>query len=243
MRSRGWKHVLDGLNRSRRRALSAAAVVDTGYKLRYRRDVSHARRIATELGLPERGVAAVVTLLADKNTVPFIARYRKEASGGLDEVQIRAIDERRQSHVALESRRAVILETIAEQGALSAELRAQLMAATSKAELEDLYLPFKKKRRTRGDEGARARTRAVGDADPFATRPGTSRARGGSVRRPRNPRCERSTRRSPRHRGRDRRRDGFRSRTDPRAVSPTRSAPVQASARQSEGKEQVRAFL
>ncbi len=164
MRSRGWKHVLDGLNRSRRRALSAAAVVDTGYKLRYRRDVSHARRIATELGLPERGVAAVVTLLADKNTVPFIARYRKEASGGLDEVQIRAIDERRQSHVALESRRAVILETIAEQGALSAELRAQLMAATSKAELEDLYLPFKKKRRTRA---MKARERGL---EPLATR-------------------------------------------------------------------------
>ena len=106
--------------------------------------------LANELELPARGVAAVVALLADKNTVPFIARYRKEATGGLDEVQIRAIEERRAYLTELEDRRAAIAASIEEQGKLTAELRARIDACSTKAELEDLYLPHKRQRRTRG---------------------------------------------------------------------------------------------
>ncbi|MBK9755253.1 MAG: RNA-binding transcriptional accessory protein [Nannocystis sp.] len=105
--------------------------------------------LARELSLPERGVAAVVRLLAEGATVPFIARYRKELTGGLDEVQIRAIEERRIYVLELEDRRAAILASIGDQGLLTNELRARVLACASKAALEDLYLPFKPKRRTR----------------------------------------------------------------------------------------------
>ncbi len=106
-------------------------------------------QIAADLGLPPRGVAAVVGLLADGNTVPFIARYRKEATGNLDEVQIRDIQERAGYLRDLHERRGTVLDTIEKQGKLTPELRRQIMACTSKAELEDLYLPFKPKRRTK----------------------------------------------------------------------------------------------
>jgi len=105
--------------------------------------------LARELSLPERGVAAVVKLLAEGATVPFIARYRKEVTGGLDEVQIRAIEERRIYVLELEERRAAILASVDEQGKLTPELRAKIVACETKAALEDLYLPFKPKRRTR----------------------------------------------------------------------------------------------
>ena len=105
--------------------------------------------LARELSLPERGVAAVVKLLAEGATVPFIARYRKELTGGLDEVQIRAIEERRIYVLELEERRAAILNSIAEQGQLTEALRIKVMGCETKAALEDLYLPFKPKRRTR----------------------------------------------------------------------------------------------
>jgi uncharacterized protein len=105
--------------------------------------------LVAELGLPRPGIAAVVKLMAEGGTVPFIARYRKEATGGLDEVQIRAIGERFQYLTELEARRSSILGEIEQQGKLTPELRAKLTAATTKAELEDLYLPFKPKRRTR----------------------------------------------------------------------------------------------
>ncbi len=106
-------------------------------------------RLARELSLPERGVRAVVALLAEGATVPFIARYRKEATGGLDEVQIRDIQEKRAYALELEERRAAILEEIGKQGKLTPELERALHAAETKAALEDLYLPFKPKRRTR----------------------------------------------------------------------------------------------
>jgi uncharacterized protein len=106
--------------------------------------------LVAELGLPRAGVAAVLKLIADGATVPFIARYRKEATGDLDEVQIRAIGERFQYVTELEARRASVLEEIEQQGKLTPELAAKLRAAATKAELEDLYLPFKPKRRTRG---------------------------------------------------------------------------------------------
>jgi len=106
-------------------------------------------RIAKDLKLDGRGVGAVVALLDEGATVPFIARYRKEATGGLDEVQIRAIGERRDYLGQLEERRDVILKSIEEQGTLDADLRRQIESAESKTELEDLYAPFKPKRRTR----------------------------------------------------------------------------------------------
>jgi len=106
-------------------------------------------QLAAELELPRASVAAVVALLAEGGTVPFIARYRKEATGGLDEVQIRTIEERRAYLLELEDRRRSVLAEIEKQGKLTAELGTKLLAAKSKAELEDLYLPFKPKRRTR----------------------------------------------------------------------------------------------
>ncbi len=105
--------------------------------------------LANELGLPEPRVAAVVNLLADSNTVPFIARYRKELTGGMDEVQIRTIEERRAYLMELDDRRQAILKSIDEQGKLTDELRGKIAACTTKAALEDLYLPYKPKRRTR----------------------------------------------------------------------------------------------
>jgi uncharacterized protein len=106
-------------------------------------------QLSIDLSLPPAAVAAVVKLLAEGSTVPFIARYRKEATGGLDEVQIRAIEERRAYLIEMEDRRQAILKSIEEQGKLTPELRAKILAAGSKAELEDLYLPYKPKRRTR----------------------------------------------------------------------------------------------
>src|ERR1051325_5581521 len=91
--------------------------------------------LVRELGLPAQGVAAVVALLDEGNTVPFIARYRKERTGGLDEVQIRAIEDKRGYLVELEERRAAILASVAEQGKLTPELEAKLRGATEKAEL------------------------------------------------------------------------------------------------------------
>src|SRR5450432_2809421 len=105
--------------------------------------------LAAELNLPRASVSAVVKLLAENSTVPFIARYRKEATGGLDEVQIRNIEERRTYLVELEARRTSITVEIHGQGKLTPELAKKLALALTKAELEDLYLPFKPKRRTR----------------------------------------------------------------------------------------------
>ena len=106
-------------------------------------------RIAQDLALAPRSVSAVLGLLAEKATVPFIARYRKEATGGLDEVQIRAIEERHAYLGELEARRTLVLETIAGQGKLTPDLERRVRSAATKNELEDLYLPFKPKRRTR----------------------------------------------------------------------------------------------
>jgi uncharacterized protein len=105
--------------------------------------------VASELTLPARSVEAVLKLLAEGGTVPFIARYRKEATGGLDETQIRAIEERNSYLKELDQRRQAILEAIAKQDKLSDELRAKIIACTTKSALEDLYLPYKPKRRTR----------------------------------------------------------------------------------------------
>ncbi|HZL53518.1 MAG TPA: Tex family protein [Terracidiphilus sp.] len=105
--------------------------------------------IAQTLNLPMRGLVAVIELLDDGGTVPFIARYRKEATGNLDEVQIRNIEEKLAYFRDLTERRATILPSIAEQGKLTDELKARIEATLDKSELEDLYLPYRPKRRTK----------------------------------------------------------------------------------------------
>ena len=109
------------------------------------------RRIAQELAVREEQVAAAVALLDDGATVPFIARYRKEATGALDDAQLRTLDERLRYLRELEERRTVILNSIREQGQLDDALEATIRAADSKGRLEDIYLPFKPKRRTKAE--------------------------------------------------------------------------------------------
>ena len=105
--------------------------------------------IANELNTPATDVNAVVKLLSEGNTVPFIARYRKEMTGSMDEVQIRLIEERNVYLQDLEKRRRAVLDSIEEQGKLTDALRGKILACTTKSALEDLYLPYKPKRRTR----------------------------------------------------------------------------------------------
>src|SRR3954449_1040643 len=107
------------------------------------------QRIASELNVQEWQVKAAIDLLDGGSTVPFIARYRKEATGTLDDAQLRTLEERLRYLRELEERRAAILESIESQGKLDDELRARIMAADSKARLEDIYLPYKPKRRTK----------------------------------------------------------------------------------------------
>ena len=106
-------------------------------------------RIATEVGVGANQVSAVNRLLAEGSTVPFIARYRKEAHGNLDEVQIGKIQDRVKYYTELEERKDAILKSIDEQGKLTDELRAQIVGCFVKSRLEDLYQPYKPKRRTR----------------------------------------------------------------------------------------------
>ncbi|MEV1243832.1 Tex family protein [Nonomuraea sp. NPDC049750] len=107
------------------------------------------QRIAEELGVRDGQVLSAVELLDGGATVPFIARYRKEVTGALDDAQLRTLEERLRYLRELEERRTAILESIESQGKLDDELRAQIMAADTKARLEDIYLPYKPKRRTK----------------------------------------------------------------------------------------------
>ncbi|WP_426611124.1 Tex family protein [Bradyrhizobium sp. McL0616] len=109
------------------------------------------QKIAQELGVRPEQVEATVTLLDGGATVPFIARYRKEATGALDDAQLRTLEERLVYLRELEDRRKAILESVREQGKLDAALEASILAADSKARLEDIYLPFKPKRRTKAE--------------------------------------------------------------------------------------------
>jgi protein Tex len=110
-----------------------------------------ARTIAAEIGAQPRQVESAVALLDEGATVPFIARYRKEVTGGLDDTQLRKLEERLGYLRELEDRRAAVIESIRGQDKLTDDLEAKLRAATTKAEVEDLYLPYKPKRRTRGE--------------------------------------------------------------------------------------------
>jgi len=107
-------------------------------------------RIAAELNVGVSQVAAAVGLLDDGATVPFVARYRKEVTGGLDDVQLRALEQRLAYLRELEDRREAIVKSITEQGKMTPALQASIREADSKARLEDLYLPYKPKRRTKG---------------------------------------------------------------------------------------------
>ncbi|WP_433225006.1 Tex family protein [Microtetraspora malaysiensis] len=127
------------------------------------------QRIADELGVREAQVTAAVDLLDGGATVPFIARYRKEATGMLDDAQLRTLEERLRYLREMEERRAAILESIRSQGKLDEALEAQIMAADSKSRLEDIYLPYKPKRRTKAQIAREAGLEPLADqllADP-----------------------------------------------------------------------------
>ncbi len=135
-----------------------------------------AQAIAVALGLPEAKVKAAANLLAEGNTVPFVARYRKERTGGLDEAALRAIEDAVDAARELIERKNTILRTIAEQGKLDTALREAILACRVKSELEELYLPYKPKRRTRA---AIARQRGLDGLAAILKRqvnPGGSRA-------------------------------------------------------------------
>jgi uncharacterized protein len=106
-------------------------------------------RISKEVGAPVSRVETTIKLLEEGATVPFIARYRKEATGNLDEVKIRDIDDRRQYYTDLEARRSTVLSSIEKQGKLTDDLKAKITATYNRNELEDLYLPYKPKRKTK----------------------------------------------------------------------------------------------
>jgi uncharacterized protein len=129
--------------------------------------------IAQVLALPLKGVVAVIALLDEGATVPFIARYRKEVTGNLDEVQIRDIQEKLEYFRELQDRKQTILQSIEEQGKLSAELRAKIESTLDKNELEDLYLPYKPKRRTKAsmarERGLEPLAQFLWDQRPGAT--------------------------------------------------------------------------
>jgi uncharacterized protein len=132
--------------------------------------------IAASLGLPEFKVKAAAQLLGEGNTIPFVARYRKERTGGLDETALRAIEDAIDTLRELIERKNTVLRTIAEQGKLDAALREKILACREKKELEDLYLPYKPKRRTRA---ALARQRGLEGLAAMLKRqvnPGGSRA-------------------------------------------------------------------
>ncbi|WP_420866414.1 Tex family protein [Carbonactinospora thermoautotrophica] len=127
------------------------------------------QRIAEELGVREWQVRAAVELLDGGATVPFIARYRKEATGMLDDAQLRALEDRLRYLRELEERRTAILESIRAQGKLDEALETRIMAADSKARLEDIYLPYKPKRRTKAQIAREAGLEPLADqllADP-----------------------------------------------------------------------------
>lgn len=125
---------------------------------------THIQRMAQELSLPAAGVKAILQLLEDGATIPFIARYRKEATGSLDEVAVAAVRDRNEQLVELDKRRAAILKSLEERDLLSDTLRSAVEGAVDLPTLEDIYLPHRPKRRTRA---AQARERGL---EPLATR-------------------------------------------------------------------------
>src|SRR3954470_17831910 len=134
--------------------------------------LSIGQRIASELNAQEWQVKAAIDLLDGGATVPFIARYRKEATGTLDDIQLRNLDERLRYLRDLEDRRKAVLESIREQGKLTDSLAAQINAADTKARLEDLYHPYKPKRRTKAQIAREAGLEPL--ADVLLNHPGNA---------------------------------------------------------------------
>src|SRR4051794_25581742 len=126
--------------------------------------LSIGQRIANELNVQEWQVKAAVDLLDGGSTVPFIARYRKEATGALDDAQLRTLEERLRYLRELDERRAAILESISQQGKLDAALKQAIDAADSKARLEDLYLPYRPKRRAKAQIARETRLEPLAEA-------------------------------------------------------------------------------
>ncbi len=122
------------------------------------------QKIASELKVQERQVLAAVALLDEGATVPFISRYRKEVTGGLDDGQLRTLEDRLRYLREMEERRSSILASIEEQGKLTDELKKAILNSDTKTELEDLYLPYKKKRRTKGQIAIEAGLEPLADA-------------------------------------------------------------------------------
>ena len=138
-------------------------------------------------------MTAAVELLDGGATVPFIARYRKEVTGALDDAQLRTLEERLRYLRELEERRAAVLESVRAQGKLDPELEAQILAADSKARLEDIYLPYKPKRRTKAQIAREQGLEPLADqlltdptTDPVAAAAGVRDRRGSRRRRPRS---------------------------------------------------------
>src|SRR5215218_5435858 len=125
---------------------------------------SIAQQIAGALHVQEWQGKAAVDLLDGGATVPFVARYRKEATGTLDDAQLRTLDERLRYLRELDERRKAVIESVREQGKLTDELAAQIAAADTKARLEDLYLPYKPKRRTKAQIAREAGLEPLADA-------------------------------------------------------------------------------
>ncbi|WP_297586537.1 Tex family protein [uncultured Corynebacterium sp.] len=132
---------------------------------------SLAATIATELNVQPHQVEAALKLLAEGNTVPFISRYRKEATGGLDDAQLRHIEERHTYLVELQERKQTVIEAIEEQGKLTDELKREILDAETKARVEDLYLPYKKRRKTKADIAREAGLEPL--LDKLISAPGT----------------------------------------------------------------------
>jgi len=122
------------------------------------------QRLAAELGARPQQINAAVALLDEGATVPFISRYRKEATGGLDDTQLRLLEERLGYLRELEERRVAVIASIDEQGKLTPALRAEIENADSKQRLEDLYLPYKQKRRTKAQIAREAGIEPLADA-------------------------------------------------------------------------------
>ncbi|HEY9900523.1 MAG TPA: Tex family protein [Pantanalinema sp.] len=132
-------------------------------------DAALSRAIAAELSIPPGQTERTIALMDEGNTIPFLARYRKEATGGLDETQLRSLQEALARRRALEERRAAIIASLSEQGVLSDALRSKVEAADKLTALEDLYLPYRPKRRTRA---MMARERGLGPLADLMKRPG-----------------------------------------------------------------------
>ena len=152
--------------------LGAGGAADTKVDPRLHGPMSMSQTIASQANLPPAGVAAALALFDEGATLPFVARYRKERTGGLDEVQLRTIQHLHRQLTELDRRRASILEAVRAQGRLTPDLARALADAGSKRALEDLYAPYKQRRTTRGDK---ARAKGL---EPLAKRIWTQPRRG-----------------------------------------------------------------